>query len=194
MKDITGRVSTYLTANNRRYSATARALHWLTALLVFAVVPLGWIFAEFKKPPFGLDIYASLHKTVGLCILGLVILRLIWRATHAAPPLPGRLGVLERGAASASHWLLYLVFLAMPISGYIMSSGGKYPISVLGLFDVPKIPVSKAVADIAERGHIVGQFAVYALVLLHVAATAWHLGVRRDAILDRMLPRQANAE
>ena len=194
MKDITSRVSTYLSSNSRRYTATARALHWLTALLVFAIVPLGWIFAEFKKPPGGPDIYVSLHKTLGLIVLVLVVFRLIWRATHPAPALPGRMGALERGAASVSHWLLYLIFLAMPISGYILSCGSKYPISIVGLFDFPKLAVSKDIADIARQGHLLGQRAVYALVLLHVAATVWHLGIKRDAILNRMLPRQVNAE
>lgn len=194
MKDITSRVSTFLTPGARRYTRTARALHWLTALLIFAIVPLGWIFAEFKKPPGGVEIYASLHKTIGLAILGLIVIRLIWRVMNPPPALPGRMGDWEKALAVTSHWLLYVIFLAMPVSGYVMASGDKYPISVIGLFDIPKLPVSHEVGDYAATTHILGQWAVYALVLLHVASTVWHLAVRRDAILDRMLPRQANAE
>ena len=82
----------------------------------------------------------------------------------------------------------------MPVSGYIMSSGGKYPISILGLFDFPKLPVGPARGEIAAVIHVYAQFAVYALIVLHLAGTAWHLFVRRDALLDRMLPRQVHAE
>ncbi len=194
MKDITARAVPVLTAGARRYDPAARAFHWLTALLVFAIVPLGWLFAEFKHPPGGPEAYASLHKTLGLVVLLLILARLAYRALNPPPPLPGRLAEWERVLAAASHWLLYLAFLAMPVSGYLLSSSGKRPIDVLGLFEIPKLPVGTASGEIAKQVHLIGQWAVYALVLTHVAATAWHLAVRRDAILDRMLPRQIHAE
>ena len=194
MKDITARATPLLTLGPRRYSGAARALHWTTTLLIFAVVPLGWIFAEFKHPLGGPELYASLHKTLGLLVLALITARLAYRALNPPPPMPGRLAEWERVLAFASHWLLYLTFLVMPISGYLLSSAGKHPISVLGLFDFPKLPVGADVGAIAEPVHLLGQWAVYALVILHVAATVWHLAVRRDAILDRMLPRQIHAE
>ncbi|MDR3463620.1 MAG: cytochrome b [Beijerinckiaceae bacterium] len=194
MKDVTLRGAVYFTAGARRYDATARTLHWLTAMVIFAVVPLGWIFAEFKKPLGGAALYASLHKTLGLIVLALIVARLVWRVIHQPPALPARQAEWEKVAAVASHWLLYFIFIAMPLSGYIDSSASTHPISVLGFFDVPKIPVSHAVGEAAEQVHVLGQFAVYLLVILHIGATAWHLLVRRDAILDRMLPRQTNAD
>ncbi|WP_158811591.1 cytochrome b [Beijerinckia sp. L45] len=194
MKDITARVAPYFTAGTRRYTPAARAFHWISALLIFTVVPLGWIFAEFKKPPGGPDLYASLHKTLGLVILAVILARLAYRAMNPPPAQPGRMAAWERVSAAISHWLLYFIFLAMPISGYVMSSGSKRPISILGLFDFPKLPMTTDIAETAKQIHILGQWAVYAVVLIHVAATVWHLAVRRDAILDRMLPRQVNAE
>jgi cytochrome b561 len=194
MKDITSRAATFFTAGHRRYTATARALHWITTLLIFVIVPLGWVLGEFKKPPGGVAIWASLHKSLGLIVLALVIARLAWRAANPPPPLPPRMADWEKVVSIISHWLLYAVFLSMPISGYIMSSGGDHPISFLGLFDVPKLAVGHDVMNAAGAIHLLGQFAVYALVLLHISATAWHLAVRRDGILDRMLPRQINAE
>jgi cytochrome b561 len=194
MKDITSRAATFLTAGQRRYTATARAFHWITALLIFAIVPIGWVFAEFKKPPGGVAIWASLHKSLGLIVLVLVIVRIAWRAANPPPPLPIRMADWEKIASIISHWLLYAVILLMPISGYVMSSGGDHPISFLGLFDVPKLAVGHEVTNAAGAVHLLGQFAVYALVLLHIWATVWHLVVRRDGILDRMLPRQINAE
>ena len=194
MKDITARVAPYFTAGPRRYTTAARTFHWISALFIFAVVPIGWIFAEFKKPLGGPEIYASLHKTLGLVILALIVVRLGYRAMNPPPAQQGRMAAWERALAGASHWLLYLIFLVMPVSGYVMSSGSKHPISILGLFDFPKLPVTKDIAGTAAQIHILCQWAVYAVVLLHVAATIWHLVVRRDAILDRMLPRQVNAE
>ena len=194
MKDVSARGSVFLTPGSRRYTAAARAFHWVSALLVFAIVPLAWIFVEFKNPPGGAGPYASLHKTLGLVVLALIVGRLGWRLANPPPALPGRMPAWEKGSATVSHWLLYFIFLAMPVSGYLMSSGSKHPISILGLFDFPKLPVSAAVAASAQQAHLLGQWAVYALVLVHIAATAWHLGVRRDDLLDRMLPRQVNAE
>jgi cytochrome b561 len=195
LKDITARAATFLTAGHRRYDATARAFHWITALLIFIIVPLGWIFAEFKKPPFDAGaLYASWHKTLGLVVLALVVARLIWRLTNPPPVLPGRMAVAERWAAYVSHWLLYAVLFVMPISGYIMSSAGKRPITIAGLFDFPKAPVSETTGKLAESIHLTTQWAVYGLVLLHILAVAWHLSVRRDDILARMLPRQINAD
>lgn len=205
MKDITGYTSMIYGTGSRRYSAAARAFHWLTALLVFAIVPLGWIFAEFKtkgKPPTSFEApipgvpfeYAAVHKTIGLTIFVLVVARLVYRFAHQPPALPGRLTVWEKGLAHASHWLLYLVLLVMPVSGYIAASGSKNPISILGLVDFPKLPIAKATGDVAKQFHLFAQYALYALVILHIGAIVWHLGVRRDGLLDRMLPKQANAE
>lgn len=194
-----------LPSEPRRYTVGARWFHWITALLMFVIIPLGWIFAEFKtmkdnKNVFEAPIpgspadYASLHKTLGLLVLAIVAARIAYRIVNPPPPLPGRLPAVEKGLAHAAHWLLYLVLLAMPISGYIMSSAGDHPISILGLFDFPKLPIPKEQGKIAHTVHIYVQFVVYALVALHLAGVAVSLFLRRDDILGRMLPRQANVE
>ena len=103
------------------------------------------------------------------------------------------MAVWERRLSHLTHWLLYAVLIVMPVSGYIMSSGDKPPISFLGLFDVPKAPISESQGKAAAIVHVlITQFVLYALILLHLAGTAWHLFVRRDGSLSRMLPRQAN--
>ena len=208
MKDITASTMTLdgsLEGTGRRYGLGARWFHWLTTLLMFTVIPLGWIFAAFKTKPGQPDVfvapfpgtpadYASLHKTVGLVIFALVAARIAYRIVNPPPALPGRVAMVERGLAHATHWLLYAVLIAMPVSGYVMSSGGKHPISILGLFNFPKLPVGPAAEGIAKTVHNYTQFVVYALIVLHLAGTAWHLFVRRDALLDRMLPRQIHVE
>lgn len=189
----------------RRYNVGARWFHWVTTLLIFVIIPLGWIFAEFKtmkdnKNVFEAPIpgspadYASLHKTLGLIVLAIVAARIVYRIVNRPPPLPGRLPAVEKGLAHATHWLLYLVLLVMPISGYVMSSAGNNPISILGLFDFPKLPISKDQGKIANSIHIYVQFVVYALVVMHLSGVAVSLFLRRDNVLGRMLPRQANAE
>ena len=189
----------------RRYSLGARWFHWLTALLMFTVIPLGWIFGAFKTKPNQPDVfvapfpgppadYAALHMTVGLVILAVVVARIVYRLSNPPPALPRRMAAYEKGLAHATHWLLYAVLVVMPVSGYIMASGDKPPISILGLFDLPKLPITEAQGFVAAVIHVYTQFAVYALIVLHLAGTCWHLFVRRDNILARMLPRQTELE
>ena len=190
---------------NRRYSVGARWFHWVTTLLVFTVIPLGWIFGGFKTKPGNPNTYvapfpgtpadyASAHFTVGLAILAIVAARILYRAFHPPPPLPGRAATIEAALSRLTHGLLYAVLLVMPISGYLMVAGDKPPIVILGLFDLPKLPVSKAQGYVAAVTHVYAQFAVYALILLHFAGTGWHLFVRRDDLLSRMLPPQSYPE
>lgn len=202
MADVANLTTALHPFETRRYRLAARWFHWLTALLIFAVVPLGWIFAEFKTknghfeapiPGTPAD-YASAHKTLGLLILALVVVRLAYRVAYRPPSLPRHVTVFETALSHATHWVIYLVLLVMPISGYIMSSASNHPISIFGLFDFPKLPVGKEVGHTANQIHIFVQYAVYGLVILHIAGVSWHLFVRRDDLLGRMLPRQANAE
>lgn len=205
MADITSWSTTGLPTEAKRYSLGARWFHWVTALLMFVIIPLGWIFAEFKTMPnnknaFEAPIpgspadYASLHKTLGLLVLAIVAARLVYRMLNPPPALPGRMPAVEKGLAHATHWLLYLVLLIMPISGYIMSSAGEYPIRIFWLFDFPKLPIPKDQGKIAANLHIYAQFVVYALVVLHLAGVSISLFLQRTNILGRMLPRQANVE
>lgn len=192
-------------SGNRRYSVGSRWFHWGTTLLVFTVIPFGWIYGGFKTKPGHPDTYvapfpgtpanyASAHFTVGLAILAIVAARILYRTFHPAPPLPGRAGVVETALAKANHWALYAVLIVMPISGYVMMAGDTPPISILGLLDLPKLPVTKVQGFIAAVTHVYTQFAVYALILLHLAGTAWHLFVRKDDLLSRMLPPQSYPE
>ena len=178
-------------AASGRYTLTAQALHWLTALLLLAILPLAWV-AEAMPPGPGRGYVFTLHKSVGVTILVLAAARLAWRATHPAPALPdGTPRGLEL-VGRANHWLLYALLLLMPLTGYLMSSSGR-PVSYFGLFDLPALPENRELARTANTLHLIGQWLVYALVALHVLGTAWHVAVRRDGLLGRMLPPQDNA-
>lgn len=171
-----------------RYTATAQALHWITIVFVFAVLPLAWV-AESLPDGAQKSTVFVIHRSVGLTILALIAFRLFWRARHHAPPEQDGTGRVLAAMGQASHWLLYFIFLAMPVTGYLMSGNGK-PVNYFGLFQIPGFPKDKAVDQVATGLHLAGQWAVYALVLLHIAATAWHVAVRRDGLLSRMLPPQ----
>ncbi len=179
-------------AARTRYTATAQALHWVVAALMFAVIPLAWVMVNMARTAPSREWIYTLHKSFGMTILLLVVVRLAWRAAHPAPPLPGSLAKWERGMAAASHWLLYVILVGMPVSGYILSATGPVSVPYFDLFTFPALPKNQAVSDAARWVHAaVGQWLVYGLIVLHITATAWHAAVRRDGVLDRMLPEQS---
>jgi len=176
-------------AAGTRYTGTAQALHWLVAALMFTVLPLAWVMVSMGDAAPGKGLLYTLHKSVGLTILALAAVRLAWRAAHPAPALR-HVARWEAAGAFASHWLLYAVLVAMPVSGYLLSAAGGHPVSYFGLFTVPGLPKDEPVAHAALAVHLATQWAVYGLVALHLAATAWHVVVRHDGALGRMLPAQ----
>ena len=174
-----------------RYSGAMQAFHWLTAALMFAILPLAWVMVSLPDDAAGRGLLYTLHKSVGVTILALVAVRLAWRSSRpVVPPVqPGTPGWMAT-AGRANHWLLYAILFAMPVSGYVMSSAGGHPVSYFGLFTLPSLPLNKAAAGAALTVHLLVQWAVYALVALHLLATAWHVAVRRDGLLARELPAQ----
>jgi cytochrome b561 len=175
------------------YTATAQWLHWITALLMLATIPIIW---QAHVMQHGVPIRAVLfaaHKSIGVTILLLTVARLTWRARHPAPPFapaPPRWSVL---LARTNHVLLYVVLLGMPITGYIHSATGGHPVNYFGLFDLPLLPTDEALSQATLAIHLAMQWLVYALVVLHVLGTVWHVAVRRDGTLGRMLPPQREA-
>ncbi len=178
-------------AAGQRYTFTAQVVHWVTAALVFTAVPLAWVMVNMARDAPSRVLIFNLHKSVGVTILAIVAFRLVWRASHPAPPLAENLARWEAGAAFVSHWMLYLILVGMPVSGYLLSAESSRSFSYFGLFNIPGFPKNAALAHAAGWVHVAtGQWLVYALVLLHIAATAWHVAVRRDGVLERMLPPQ----
>ena len=171
-----------------RYDGAAQLLHWLTTALLGIMLPFVWVAENFPEGPIRVFWYL-LHESCGISIFLLVIARLTWRAAHPPPPLPAVTGTAARRLAQANHWLLYGVLLLMPVTGYLMAGNGQ-PVPFFGLLSLPGLPKNEALGTLANRIHVWTQFAVYGLVLLHIAGTVWHVAVRRDGMLDRMLPLQ----
>jgi cytochrome b561 len=175
-----------------RYTGAAQALHWVTAALIFATLAVAWVMYNMpdKAPTQG--VLLTLHKSLGITIFALVIARLVWRGRHNAPPLSRSLSPWVRASATVSHGLLYFVLIFMPLTGYMMSAAGAHPISFFGLFNLPTSATKhEAAQHAAFLAHVgVLQWLLYALLALHIGAVVWHVVVRRDGALDRMLPPQ----
>jgi cytochrome b561 len=171
------------------YGPVAQALHWLVAALAIAVVLLGWSMLGAPRESGSRDLLLLLHRSIGLLILLMMLVRLLWRRLHPPPPLPVEFPRLEAFAAHVDHALLYILFIAMPVSGYLNAAAAGHSVSLFGLAVIPPlIGTDERLSQIAIALHLAGQFAIYALVGLHVAAALMHRFIRRNSILERMLP------
>lgn len=168
-----------------RYTRVAMWLHWIIAALVVANLSIGLL----RGPVPALRALMPAHKAIGLTVLALTLVRIGWRLAHPAPRLPGSVPPWQKGAAHLNHTLLYLLLLAMPLTGWLLVSGAeRRPLTWLGLFRVPFLPVSPATADQADGAHALLGWLMLALVAVHVSAALYHRLVLRDGVLGRMAP------
>ncbi|NML30684.1 cytochrome b [Paraburkholderia antibiotica] len=175
--------------NRESYTRTAIAFHWLIALLIVCGFALGWVMTDIPGfTPTKLR-YFSWHKWIGVTVFALAILRILWRATHAAPPMPRRMPTWQRGAAHLVHLLLYVLMIAIPVSGYLYSSAANVPVVYLGLIPLPRlIAPDPQLKEVLKNLHIALNYTLLVLVALHVVAALKHQLVDRDGLLSRMLP------
>lgn len=173
----------------QRYDGVAQSLHWLIAALAIAVATLGLLIPEAPRGSEWRDFVLLWHRSIGMAILLAMVGRILWRLGHKPPPLPPSLGPIEAFLAHATHALLYLAFLAMPLAGYLNTAASGHSLNLFGLVTIPPLlPENERLAQVAIGLHLVGQFAVYGFVALHVAAALMHGVVRRDGVFSRMLP------
>jgi len=184
-------------ADAHAYGAVAIALHWLLALAIVGAFSVGVYMHDLPFSPQRLKFF-NWHKWAGVTILALSALRLLWRLTHRAPPLPAQIldmmPTWQRHAHHATHALLYGLFFAVPLSGWAYSSAAGFPIVWFGLLPLPDwVPVNKELADaVLKPLHQTFAFTLAALVVLHVVATLKHQFVDRDGLFWRMWPRRVD--
>lgn len=167
----------------------SKALHWTIALLVFGMLAVGAYMVRQPPSPQLFEIYA-LHKATGILVLALMALRLGWRLVNPTPDLPDTLSARERVLAKGAHWAFYGIILAMPISGWIISSAANFPVSFYGLFTLPDlVGPDEDLQGLAEQVHFVLGLTLGALLLVHLAAVAKHHVVLKDRVFVRMLPK-----
>lgn len=178
----------------------ARLLHWAMALLIIGMLAFGFYLTNAFYPgdfsKFGL---VQTHKSFGFVVFALAVVRLVWRLVNPTPSLPVQMGAVERFAAHAGHWLLYLLMAIMPLSGWLASSASlmndpdAYPMQVrnmvFGLFAMPDPihPGSEALEDLFMAVHEWAAIALAILLIGHIGAALKHRFVNRDGVLSRML-------
>lgn len=179
-----------------RYGLMAIALHWLIAGAIIAMLVLGFVMVRLTPgTTLQFDAY-QLHKSVGLTILGLSLVRLGWRLANPVPPLPANLGRWQRGLARLVHAGFYLLMLALPLSGWMIVSASVWniPTVLYGVIEVPHLPVlgtlehKKPVETALKSVHELLAWAAVLLLFLHVAGALKHHFILKDDTLLRMLP------
>lgn len=172
-------------ADPARYGQIARLLHWLAALLLIITFVLGAGMDYVGHSPLH-DRMFNWHRAFGVLVLGVIVVRLLWRLTHPAPPLPASISGLQAFAAHATHWLLYLLLIVQPMLGWLGESAFGSGVPVFRLFELPPIiGKDEALAKVLMGIHGWVGWAILWVVVVHVAAALYHT-VRGDGVLKRM--------
>jgi cytochrome b561 len=181
-----------------RYTRTAMALHWIIAVLILCNVALGlsadWLPDDWVRP------VIDTHKSIGITVLGLALLRILWRIRHQPPALPLSFPRWERGAAHLAHILLYVLMIGLPLSGWLHDSAWKdaatHPMRLFNLVPWPRIgyvmhldPVLKeTLHDRFGALHVWLGYGLYVLLALHIGGALKHQWIDRHSVLKRMVP------
>ncbi|MCH2240492.1 MAG: cytochrome b [Aquabacterium sp.] len=177
-----------------RYGPVAVLLHWVLAAAIVTAFCVGLYMADLPMSPQRLKLY-NWHKWAGVAILALSALRLLWRLTHRAPPLPAAMQAAmqaampgwQRTAYHATHGLMYLFFFAVPLTGWAYSSAAGFPIVWFGVLPLPDfVPHDRALAEAIKPLHELSAFGLAGLVVLHVLAALKHQFIDRDGLMGRM--------
>jgi len=181
---------------SNRYGGVAQILHWL----IVALIITQWVLAQLAEaaghdkaahPAAALHQLALLarHKSVGLTIFALAIVRLVWRFVSPPPPMPNTMPRWQVMAAKLTHFAFYALLLLLPISGLVMSAASNYPVSYFGWFTIPNIVApDEALKDIMKERHEMLFDILMVVAVVHVIAALKHHFVDRDGVLRRMLP------
>lgn len=192
---------------SHRYTHVAIILHWLIALAIFAMIGLGWYMTDLPKegpkqmafdlfdwgvytwqlsePGSARMFYFNLHKSVGLTLFVLILLRLYWRVTHTPPAMLASYQPWERKLATGAHHLLYLLMIAIPLTGLLMSLNSKFGVGWFGLHVWDGVD-DKAARDTFEELHELGANFMIALLAIHILGALKHKLIDKDATMSRM--------
>ena len=193
--------------NNIKYTNVAIALHWLIGIAILFMFVLGWFMTELPKETpkttsfdiFNLGLitwgveeeqsqrsfYFNLHKSVGLSLLMLIVLRMYWRFTHRPPAFLNSMKLWEKRLAKATHHSLYVLMFLIPLSGIIMSAGSKYGIKWFGIKVIPGFD-DKAIRELFYEFHEIFGLLLLLILILHILGAVKHSVVDKDGTLRRM--------
>ena len=175
-----------------RYSNANQAMHWLTAACMFAILPLGWVMVNAsEKLPFRASLF-NWHKTLGAVVLLVTAIRIVWRFLDPPPPYPPKVAAWDRAFAHLVYWLFFAGMIFMPVTGLLLTIYGTHPTKLFDLIPTPQfLPPDKGRSEFFTTLHLWGQWAVYALIVLHLAGVVMHVIWGKDGVLGRMLPQSS---
>ena len=172
----------------KKYTATAMLVHWAMAIGLIGMFFFGLYMADLPVSPAKLKYY-SWHKWAGVTLFALLAFRIVWRATHRPPELPVHMSRGERFVAHAGHAALYLLMIAVPLSGWLMSSAKGIQTVYFGVWPIPDLLAKNdELAKLLQTAHWALNMLLAAVVISHVAAALKHHFLDRDDVLTRMLP------
>jgi len=170
------------------YKPSLRWLHWGMAVLIFAAIALGVTALYMPRTPLRGELL-NIHKSIGVTVLVLVVLRVLARLSLGAPNYVPPLDFFTRYASALGHLALYALMFALPISGYIGSSAGGHGVEWFGLFAIPAwVPRDENLDKAASYAHYVFALAIGAALIVHIGAVVWHSFVLKDNVAARMWP------
>ncbi|MEO0424300.1 MAG: cytochrome b [Pseudomonadota bacterium] len=173
---------------HEKYSQMAIALHWIVAALILALMVVGYYFNTLPEGHDSRGAVISWHKSIGLTAVVLIVLRLIWRLTHQPPKLPDMMPAWQRTAAKANAVFLYLLMLLQPLLGYLSTSYSGYSTRWFGIALPKWAEKSPELNQLFSDAHHLGAKLLILALVLHVGGAALHALVRRDGVINRMLP------
>ncbi len=194
---------------SNRYTKTAIVLHWLIAIGIFGMFAVAFYMTELPREAakqmsydlFDLGVYTweltkaesprafyfNLHKSIGVTLLALIVIRVLWRITHKPPaPLASYQG-WERKLSTGAHHLLYLLMVVMPLSGLIMSVGSKYGMKWFGIKILSGLD-DKGLREIFHEVHEIAALLLLLLIVLHIVGALKHKFIDKDETMNRILP------
>lgn len=173
---------------HHQFGAITIALHWIMALLIIGMLTVGLYMADLPLGPQKIKLYGW-HKEVGFIVLALALFRLFWRLKNISPSLP--IPPIEKLLAKGMHWLLYVLMIAMPITGWLLTSAAGFPVSFFGLFTIPNLIADNEIhRELFETVHLWLGYALITAILLHTLAALKHYLIDKDSILQRMFGYQ----
>ena len=190
------------------YTKTAKVLHWLIAIGIFGMFALGWFMSDLPKEApkqmaydlFNLGVYTwnlseeisprtfyfNLHKSIGVTIFALILIRILWRITHRPPALLASYKAWESKLASGAHHLLYLLMVALPVSGVIMATYSKYGIKWFGIPFIKGLD-NNPMRELFKEVHEIIGLIILLVIIVHIIGALKHKFIDNDDTLKRML-------
>ncbi len=175
-----------MNTTQHRFSALQRALHWIMAICILAMLFIGVGMVSTIRPDY--LTLVSIHKPLGIAILVLALIRLVVRLSRGAPALPADMPEPMKLAAYLSHLAFYALMIALPLLGYSMLASADYPVVVAGIRIPSLLPHSNELHTLLWNAHKYLALCFFALIVVHLAAALFHALVRRDGVFHAMAP------